>query len=33
LLLWLTGRKAAAQVELDGAVDLVAALRDAPMTL
>ena len=33
LLLWLTGRKTAAQVELDGAVDLVAALRDAPMTL
>ena len=33
LLLWLTGRKAAAQVELDGAVDLVRALRDAPLTL
>ena len=33
LLLWLAGRKAAAQVELHGAADLVAALRDAPMTL
>lgn len=33
LLLWLTGRKAAEQVELDGTVDLAAALRDAPMSL
>lgn len=33
LLLWLTGRKAAARVQLDGAADLVAALRDAPLNI
>lgn len=31
LLLWLTGRKAAARVQLDGVPALVAALHDAPM--
>jgi uncharacterized protein (TIGR03085 family) len=31
LLLWLSGRKAAARVHLDGPADLVAALRDAPL--
>ena len=31
LLLWLSGRKTAAYVQLDGAPALVAALREAPM--
>lgn len=31
LLLWMTGRKAAARVDLDGAPEIVAALRDADM--
>ena len=33
LLLWLTGRKAVAGVQVDGTGDLVAALQDAPMNL
>jgi uncharacterized protein (TIGR03085 family) len=33
LLLWLTGRKAAARVELTGGDALVATLRDAPLSI
>jgi hypothetical protein len=33
LLLWLSGRKAAARVQLDGAGELATALRDAPMNI
>ena len=33
LLLWLSGRKTAAHVQLDGAPALVGALREAPMNL
>jgi uncharacterized protein (TIGR03085 family) len=33
LLLWLSGRKAAAHVQLDGAGELAAAMRDAPLNI